>query len=157
MQPSSRLAEFVRSYETLVLKAMLPTKNDVWTIGYGHTAGVRPGMVWTKEQADNVFDRELNSEFGAFVARCVEGKPTSQQEYDAMVSLCFNIGQENFKRSSVLANHLAGRRSTAALAFGLWNKQRDRVTGELRVLKGLTKRRAAEAAIYKDGVYVNHR
>ncbi len=68
-----------------------------------------------------------------------------------MVSLAYNIGLGSFLSSSVLTNHKAGHYATAALAFGLWNKQRNKTTGKLEELRGLTARRKAEADIYRGG------
>jgi lysozyme len=147
MTPSKRIKDFVKGYEALRLKAYKPTADDVWTIGYGHTQGVKAGDVWTAEHAEAVFDAEMN-DFGADVLRFLPGPPaTSQNRFDAMVSLAFNIGIPNFKTSSVLTNHRAGHYQTAAMAFSLWIKQR--TPKGLVVLNGLVKRRAAEAAIYR--------
>lgn len=151
MIPSSNIISFIKSFERCRLTAFLPTRDDVWTIGWGHTAGVREGDVWTQEKADAVFAQDLKI-FGDFVAAKLSGSsPTKPWEFDAMASLCFNIGRANFARSSVLTNHRAGHRQTAAGAFLLWNKQRSKVTGELIPLAGLLRRRKAEAAIYLEG------
>ena len=147
LSPSASIAAFMKSYEKLRLKAYLPTPDDVPTIGYGETTGVRLGMVWTAEQAEANFTARL-AKLGAAVWALCKGAPrTSQSQFDAMVALADNIGLGNFARSSVLTNHKAGHNATAALAFKLWNKQRGK-DGVLRELRGLTRRRAAEAAIY---------
>lgn len=138
----------MKGYEKLRLKAYLPTPDDVPTIGYGETSGIRMGMVWTVEQAERNFANRL-SELGIAVWALVKAAPrTTQGQFDAMVSLADNIGLSNFARSSVRTNHNAGHNATAALAFSLWDKQRG-ADGVLRPLRGLTKRRAAEAAIYR--------
>lgn len=147
MIPSATITAFVKGFEACRLKAYLPTPNDVWTIGYGHTVGVEPGMIWTQQQADDAFTVDLAA-FGKEVWALIGIAKTTQGQFDAMVSLAFNIGIGNFKSSSVLTNHCAGHYQTAAWAFSLWNKQRDK-HGELQVLTGLTRRRAAEALIYR--------
>ena len=66
----------------------------------------------------------------------------NQNEFDAMVLLCFNIGPAGFRRSTVLKAHNRGDCQAAARAFGLWNKSGG------KVYAGLTKRRAEESALY---------
>lgn len=148
MTPSPRIIDFIKGYETCKLVAYMPTKNDVPTLGWGSTGpDIKLGMRWTQEQADARFAADL-AKFAAGVASRLKSAATTQAQFDAMVSLAYNIGLANFAGCSVLANHIAGRYGTAALAFGLWNKQRDKKTGNLVVLNGLTRRRKAEAMIY---------
>ncbi|HEY9250905.1 MAG TPA: lysozyme [Rariglobus sp.] len=148
MTPSHTIAAFMKGFEKLRLKAYYPTKDDKPTIGYGETNGVRMGMVWTVEKAEANFAARL-SELGIAVWALVKKAPhTTQGQFDAMVSLADNIGLANFAKSSVRTNHVAGHNATAALAFLLWDKQRGG-DGVLRPLRGLTRRRAAEAAIYR--------
>ncbi len=112
----------------------------VWTIGYGFTKGVQPGDVITREQADARLDAEL-AEFAEGVHRLLT-RPATPNAFGAMVSLAFNIGLAAFARSTVLRLHNAGDATGAARAFALWNKAGG------RVLPGLVRRRAAEAALY---------
>jgi lysozyme len=116
----------------------------VWTIGWGQTDGVKPGMVWTQEQADMDFCDGLAT-YTHQVLALVDGQATPD-ELAALVSLAWNIGMGALANSSVLRAHKAGDRQAAARAFALWNKAR--VNGVLQVLPGLTSRRAAEAALY---------
>lgn len=147
MTPSEMIVAFIKSFEKCRLTAYMPTPNDRPTIGWGSTGpDIKLGMTWTQEQADARFAYDL-SIFSLTVLRAVNGTATTQDQFDAMVSLAYNIGGANFKASSVLTNHRAAHYQTAALAFGLWNKQR--TPAGLVVLNGLTKRRAAEAAIYR--------
>lgn len=150
MTPSAKIETFIKGYEALRLKAYMPTKSDKPTIGYGATGpDIKLGMVWTADQANARFREDLKR-FSDGVARLLPGSPpTAQNEFDALVSLAFNIGLANFKTSSVLTNHRAGHKQTAAWAFSLWVKQRDKDTGQLVTLNGLVKRRAAEAKIYR--------
>lgn len=117
---------------------------NTWTIGWGETEGIQPGMTWTADQADEVFNRELNK-FAHQVEACLE-KYASPNQLGAMTSLAYNIGINGFKRSSVLRAHNAGDNAAASRAFHLWNKAR--VNGALVPLAGLTARRAAESALY---------
>lgn len=116
----------------------------VWTLGWGETDGIAPGMVWSQAQADQRFCDSLTAfthQVQALLQAHAEPNPLG-----ALVSLAYNIGIGAFGRSSVLKAHNAGDEQAAARAFGLWNKAR--VNGALTVLAGLTRRRAAEAALY---------
>lgn len=115
----------------------------VWTIGFGDTGpDVVEGLTITREEADQRFSRRLAREFEPAVDRVCEGVPTKQGEFDAMVSLAYNIGTGAFAKSSVARMHRAGNTQAAAEAFALWNKAGG------RVLAGLTRRRQEEADLY---------
>lgn len=116
----------------------------VWTMGWGHTQGVREGMRITQVQADALFVADL-TEFADGVSRLLR-RPAGPRQLGAMVSLAYNIGLAGFARSTVLKAHNRGDAESAARAFALWNKAR--VGGVLRVVAGLTARRAREAALY---------
>lgn len=132
----------IKEFEGLRLRAYL-CPADVWTIGYGHTDGVREGQTITEKQADSLLDKDLDWAEG-----CVEqfAPVTNDNEFAAMVSLVFNIGATNFKKSTVLRLHNAGDTLGAARAFRMWNKAK--VGGQLQELPGLTRRRLAEEALY---------
>lgn len=123
----------------------------VWTIGWGST-GLDPfnggkigkGTVWTQEQCDTRFEQHL-LQFERAVLEGLAGRPASQAQFDAMVSLAYNIGPDAFKNSTLLRMHRAGDYPGAAKQFLRWNK------GGGRVLKGLVRRREAEAALYRSG------
>ncbi len=115
---------------------------EPWTIGWGHTGPeVRRGLVWTQAQCDAQLQQDV-AEHADQVARAIGATPTTDNQFGAMVSLAYNIGIGNFRSSSVLRFHLQGLHHDAAAAFGAWNK------GGGRVLPGLVRRRAAEAALY---------
>ncbi len=116
----------------------------VWTNGWGETAGVKPGMRWTQEQADARFLASL-TEYAAAVEDMLKTPATPEQK-GALVSLAYNIGLGGLRGSRVLRLHNAGDFAGAARAFGLWNKYRK--DGVLTVSTGLTARRATEAALY---------
>ena len=111
----------------------------VWTIGVGHTsrAGpptVQPGMHITREQALSILAADL-ARFERWVLGAVHVTVASY-EFDALVSLCFNIGPANFANSSVARRLNQGDRRGAADAFLMWT----RAGG--RVLQGLVKVKA---------------
>lgn len=150
MVPSKNIEEFIRGYEKCVLHAFLPTPNDVWTIAWGHTEGVKKGDQWTQAKADEVFAADLAG-FSARVSALIGTAPTTQNQFDALVSFAYNEGPEALHTSTLLRKHRSKDYAGAADEFKNWNKQRNKKTGNLEVLDGLTKRRAAEAAIYRKG------
>jgi lysozyme len=144
LTPSARCAEFIKGYEQCRLKAFKPTPDDVWTIGWGHTHGVKPTDVWTQEKADAMFLLDLSS-FADQVVALLGSAKTTQNQFDALVSFAYNegAGPKGLGGSTLLRLHKAGDYAGAAEHFADWNKQNH------KVLNGLTKRRAAEAAIYR--------
>lgn len=152
-KPSAECEAHIKGFEKLKLASYMPTKDDVPTIGWGSTGpDIRMGMIWTKGEADARFARDL-AKFAAAVDRLIGDAATEQHEFDAMVGLAYNIGigspkmalPGGFTRSTVLRRHKQGDRMRAERAFHLWNKQKG------KVLKGLVRRRAVEAAMYRGG------
>ena len=112
-----------------------------WTQGFGFTVGItRDAEPMSRAEALLRLRLEVN-EFAEGVDRLLK-REANDHEFAAMVVLAFNIGLAGFARSSVLRAHNAGDAEAAARAFALWNKAGG------RVLRGLTRRRAAEAALY---------
>jgi lysozyme len=134
----------IQQFEGLSLTAYLCPAGK-WTIGYGHTEGVQPGDRITKAHADSLLAADLVSYVRA-VDDALGACAASQHEFDAMVSLAFNVGAGSFKGSTVLRLHRQGDHQGAARAFGMWNKAT--VDGRLQEMPGLTRRRAAETAFY---------
>lgn len=118
----------------------------IWTIGYGHTKGVKQGdRLPSAVAADILLDEDVAG-FAQEVDRLIGDADTSQHEFDALVSLAFNVGIGNLAGSTPLRLHRQGKKQEAAGSFGLWNKAT--VEGKLVALPGLTRRRAAETALY---------
>ena len=134
----------IKSFEGLRLDAYRDPVG-IWTIGYGHTRGVQPGMTITEPQATDFLRQDLAAAEN-FIGAVTADVPTLGNQFSAMVSLCFNIGSGNFKSSSVLRFHRAQNPAPAADAFLLWDK--GHVDGQLVVLPGLLRRRQAEKALY---------
>ncbi len=138
--------DLIKRHEGLRLQAYLPTPNDKWTIGYGHTKTAHKGMVITESKAEELLRQDL-----AWVEDCIKKLvkvPLTQNQYDAVASLVFNIGEGNFSGSSVLRRLNDKDYQGAADAFLMWSKQRSKTTGKLGVLKGLTKRREEERKLF---------
>lgn len=116
---------------------------DPWTIGYGSTGpDIRRGTVWTQQQAQARLEQDVHA-FAKGVADRIGDADTDQHEFDAMVSLAYNIGLGNFGGSTLLKKHKAGDKTGAANEFGKWRMAAG------RVMKGLVRRREAEAALYR--------
>jgi len=114
---------------------------DPWTIGWGATgAGIGPGTVWSGTECDTRLERDL-IRYAGDVARAVGDAPTTQAQFDALTSFHYNTGA--IARATLTRRHREGNHAAAAAEFARWN----RAAG--RVLKGLTRRRAAEAALYR--------
>ena len=134
-------AALIKDYEKCRLSAYLPTADDVPTIGYGHTRDVSMGDTCTQEQADAWFLEDV-----AWAEECVSeavNVPLTQEQFDACVSLCFNIGANAFKTSTLVRKLNAGDMAGASLQFLRWDKQRG------KVLAGLTRRRMAEVRLFE--------
>jgi lysozyme len=116
-------------------------KPHIWTIGYGCTEGIYEGLVWTKEQAEAAFRREL-AKHEQFVTQIVT-VPLNQNEFDALVSFCYNLGPNNLR--TLVANRLnKNKRMETAKAFPLYDKAGG------KVYRGLVRRRYAEAALFAE-------
>ncbi len=133
--------ELIQSYEKCRQEAYKPTPDDVWTIGWGHTRGVAEGDTCTEEQADAWFLEDI-----AWVEDCVNRAVTVdilQNEFDALCSLCFNIGCRAFS-GSTLVKRLNSADYEVGNEFLKWNHQGG------NVLAGLTRRREAEAQLFEE-------
>jgi lysozyme len=96
----------------------------VLTVGVGHTSAagppeVTPGMTITEEEAEEILDRDLDQYEDAVNDAVTE--PMTQCQFDAYVSLCFNIGTGGFKGSTTVREFNEGNVEAAAEAFLLWN------------------------------------
>lgn len=113
---------------------------DVWTIGMGHTRGVKKGMVCNIEQAQIWLVEDLE-DAEADVERLVT-VPLNQNQFDALVSFVFNLGGTKLAGSTLLKHLNAGRYKEAAGQFKLWKL----VAG--KPSNGLVRRRAAETDLF---------
>src|SRR5688500_25134 len=114
-----------------------------WTIGWGATGpGIGPGTTWTPAQCDARLAEDL-SRHAAEVAQAIGSAPTTQAQFDALVSFHYNTGA--IGRATLTRRHGAGDHAGAAREFARW------VRAGGRVLPGLVRRRAAEAALYRSG------
>lgn len=140
MQTSQKGLDLIKSFEGLRLSAY-KCPADVWTIGYGTTAGVKEGQIITKERAEELL-RDDVKRFEDQVLRLVK-VPLTQGQLDALVSFTYNLGAANLGNSTLLRLLNAGDYKGAAAQFGRWTKAGG------KELPGLVKRRAAERSLFE--------
>lgn len=111
-----------------------------WTIGWGSTGpDIRKGVVWTQAECDARFAKHIQH-FVADVNTALAGAPTTQNQFDALVSFHYNTGA--IFRSTLLKLHKAGKFALAADEFGRW------VSAGGKRMNGLVRRRKAERDLY---------
>ncbi len=114
-----------------------------WTIGWGATGrGIGPGTIWTRAECDARLTRDLER-FARDVTRAIGSAPTTQGQFDAMVSFHYNTG--TIAKATLTKLHRAGDHAGAAAEFGKW------VHAGGKRLPGLVRRRMAEAELYRQG------
>lgn len=139
MKTSNKGIELIKRHEGFRSKAY-KCPADVWTIGYGHTRGVNNGDVITKEQGERFLRQDLQHAEGVVNSQHLN---LTQCQFDALVSLVFNIGSGNFMRSTLLRKAKADANdSSIAYEFSRWKY------GGGKVLPGLVRRRKDESDLY---------
>ena len=144
MKLSQNGVNFIKSHEALRLKAYQDSKG-VWTIGWGHTKGVKPGDVITRAQAEQFIRDDFAWVERILNADLVTGrdKPlVTQNEFDALCSLVFNIGSNAYLDSTVRRKIKQGDKMAAARAFKMW------VYSNHKFVQGLANRRADEVRLF---------
>lgn len=130
----------IKSFEGLKLDAYQDIVG-VWTIGYGHTASAKSGKTITQAEADALLARDLEL-FEATIRQRVK-VDLNQNEFDALVSLAFNIGVGAFQRSTLLRMlNNSVPRGEVAIQFLRWVKAGG------NTVAGLVRRRRAEADLF---------
>ena len=134
--------DLIKQYEGCRLAAYRCAAG-VWTIGYGHTAGVHSGMTITQAQADAYLQQDI-AKFEGYVnnpAYVPITEQLNQNQFDALVSFAFNLGAGNLRK-------LCKGRTAAQIAQAM--TQYCKANG--KVLAGLKRRRAAEQALFNKPV-----
>lgn len=144
MVPSNASLALIKSFESCKLNAYPDpgTGGDPWTVGWGSTGhDVKKGTAWTQAQADSRFMQDVDK-FSDGVSALLGSAPTTQGQFDAMVSLAYNIGLGALKESTLLRLHKEGDYAGAQGQFGKWVKAGG------KTMAGLVRRRMAEANLY---------
>lgn len=144
MSVSADGLEVAHHYESCVLTAYPdPGSKDgkPWTIGWGHTGPeVVKGLVWTQEKADAALKVDIGSS-ERDVLSLVKVKLT-QGQFDALTLFVMNVGANAFFKSTMRYKINQGDFDGACKEFPRWNKN------DGKVMKGLIRRRASEAALF---------
>jgi len=112
----------------------------VWTIGYGHTHTAKPGQRISQARADELLKHDIK-----WVERTVEQAvtvPLTMNQKAALYSFIYNVGAGAFRSSTLLRLLNQGDYTGAQKQFQRWNKAGG------KVLRGLTRRRKAEAKMF---------
>jgi lysozyme len=135
--------ELIKSFEGCRLEAYPDpgTGGAPWTIGWGTTAGVTPGMRITQQEADDLLAEDVGKAAGV-VTRLVK-VPLNQNQFDALTSFVYNCGAGNFQQSTLLRLLNEGAGEAAADEFPKWVHG-----GNGATLPGLVRRRAAERSLF---------
>jgi lysozyme len=131
--------ELVKSFESCKLEAY-KDGGGVWTIGWGHTGGVKEGQVCTQEQADAWLAEDLDqAESDVELYTRVE---LGQEQFDALVSFAFNLGGNALRKSTLLRKLNSGDTAGAAKEFPKWKFDNG------KEVAGLLRRRLAEQELF---------
>jgi lysozyme len=135
--------ELIKSFEGLVLTAYPdPGSKDgkPWTIGYGHTDGVKKGDKITKEQAEAFLIEDLVHAENV-IKKHVKVE-LNENQYGALVSFIHNVGEGQFSKGSVKRYINEGRLAEVPGRMALYRMN------DGKVMNGLVRRRAAEGALW---------
>ena len=142
--------DIIKEFESFRAKAYL-CPSGIPTIGYGSTYYPDGKKVTlqdkeiTEEKAFEILEYIANKDFGSNINKVVKA-PLNQNQFDALVSFAYNIGNENFNSSTLLRWLNQGNYKEASMQLLRWNKSKG------IVLNGLTKRRKSEKALFDKAI-----
>ena len=113
----------------------------VWTIGQGHTTGVKEGDVCTQEEAEKLLRGDI-FKFEEYVQDSVK-VDLDQSQFDALVAWTFNLGPGNLRSSTMLKKLNNGEYESVPFEMRRWNKAGG------KTLDGLIRRRQAESLLFE--------
>jgi lysozyme len=138
--------DLIKEFEGLSLKPYL-CPSQIPTIGFGNTYYPDGKKVTlqdkpiTEEKALELLEYVANKDFGSYILKVVK-VPLNQNQFDALVSFAYNVGNGNFNSSTLLRWLNQGNYKEASSQLLKWNKSKG------VVLNGLTRRRKAEKALF---------
>ena len=142
MNISNKGIELIKQFEGCRLKAYQDSVG-VWTIGYGHIESVKEGMEISQHQADIMLGSDL-VKYANYINEYVTVSLNPNQ-FDALTSWVYNLGPGNLKSSTMLKVLNEGSYDDVPFQIKRWNKAGG------KVLKGLVRRREAEAELFATG------
>ena len=144
MRTSESGKKFIKDFEGCKLEAY-QCSGGSWTIGYGHTRNVQEGDKITNKEADAFLIKDIEM-VEHHVNRLINVHLLTNQ-WDAVVSWCFNLGCGNLRASTMLRVINAGDIDKVSEQIVRWDKAGG------KVVAGLTRRRKAEAELFDNAVY----
>lgn len=129
----------IKSFEKLALTAYRD-QGGLWTIGWGHTDGVKEGDICTAETAEEYLDQDLLCAEESVEQRVTV--PLGNNEFAGLVPFVFNVGDTQFKESTLLRKLNEGGYGLVPTYLRSW------IFVKGKISQGLVKRRAAEAALW---------
>jgi lysozyme len=141
MKTSEKGLALIKEFEGFRALAYL-CPAGVWTIGWGHTRGVTEHDRVTEEMATDMLIEDLA--WSEAAVKQYVTVPLNQNQFDALVSFTFNLGQGALAQSTLLRLLNSGEYTAAALQFGRW------VKAGTQTLPGLVRRREAERALFEE-------
>lgn len=141
MKTSQKGIDLIKEFEGYSERVYM-CAGGVYTIGYGHTKDVKPGDTCTREKAEEYLRLDVVEAEEAI--EVLVKVPLTQNQFDALVSLVYNIGSGNFFDSTIrrVINANGGDMEEYRKAWMMWVKSRN------KVLKGLVRRREAEFKLF---------
>lgn len=139
MELSDKGLKLIEMSEGCRLKAYQDT-GGVWTIGHGHTGGVRSNQTITQDVAASLLKHDIEYAVGVVNSHAL---PCTQGQFDALVDFVFNVGPSQFLSSHLYAYHKEGSYKSAAAEFEKWRYDNG------KVINGLVIRRQKERELYE--------
>ena len=140
MKCSQEGLELIKKFEGCKLKSY-KCSAGVWTIGYGHTEGIKEGDMVSPQEADKLLRADV-FKFEEYVADNVMVELT-QNQFDALVAWTFNLGVGNLRNSTMLKKLNNADYTSVPFEMKRWNKAGG------KTLDGLVRRRQAESLLFE--------
>lgn len=137
--------KLVQKFEGLKLSAYT-CPAGIWTVGYGHTQGVKKGDKITETEAGKILTQDL-TQCGEQIEKCVN-VPLNDHQFAALASFVFNVGIGSLKASTLLRRLNNGDYDCVPSELCKWVKATNPKTAKKVTLPGLVKRRAAEGQLW---------
>lgn len=134
------LIKLIKDSEGCKLKAY-KCPAGIWTIGYGQTKGVKEGMVWTQQQADEDIIKTALQAFNEAIKASPILATSNMEKQAAIADFVYNLGITNYNKSTLKLRVDKGNWVSASTEIKKWNKSNG------TILNGLVKRRQLEAGL----------